>query len=66
MNCRTLDTFTESLARLNGAEQKAVNTTDLQLTQLILGLSIHILDQEVYDTEHLCCTSPARGHGSFC
>jgi ATP-dependent exoDNAse (exonuclease V) beta subunit len=52
MEFRIADTFTESLARLTGDEQKAVETTAFDL-------------QEVYDTElHLlsvACTR-ARDH----
>ena len=41
------DTFTDSLARLNGDEQKAVKTTafDLQLNPASPGLSFHKLDK---------------------
>ena len=41
------DTFTDSLARLNGDEQKAVKTTafDLQMTPASPGLSFHKLDK---------------------
>src|SRR6266436_9487461 len=41
------DTFTASLARLNGAEQKAVKTTafDLQLNLSSPGLRFHRLDR---------------------
>ena len=41
------DTFTDSLARLNGDEQKAVKTTafDLQLNPANPGLSFHKLDK---------------------
>src|SRR5271170_1770049 len=41
------DTFTVSLARLNGAEQKAVKTTafDLQLDASSPGLRFHRLDR---------------------
>ena len=40
------DTFTESLARLTGDEQKAVKTTafDLQMDPSAPGLNFHRLD----------------------
>ena len=47
MDFRIADTFTDSLARLTGDEQKAVKTTafDLQLNQAAPGLSFHKLDK---------------------
>lgn len=47
MNFRIADTFTASLARLNGEEQKAVKTTafDLQLDPVNPGMSFHKLDK---------------------
>lgn len=47
MNFRIADTFTSSLARLTGAEQKAVKTTafDLQLDPTAPGMSFHKLDR---------------------
>lgn len=47
MDFRIADTFTASLARLNGAEQKAVKTTafDLQLDPSSPGLRSHRLDR---------------------
>jgi len=47
MHFRIADTFTASLARLNGAEQKAVKTTafDLQLNLSSPGLRFHRLDR---------------------
>src|SRR3984893_16434124 len=47
MEFRIADTFTASLARLNGAEQKAVKTTafDLQLNQSNPGLRPHPLNR---------------------
>src|SRR3984893_15789053 len=47
MEFRIADTFTTSLARLNGAEQKAVKTTafDLQLNLSAPGLRFHRLDR---------------------
>ena len=47
MNFRIADTFTASLARLTGEEQKAVKTTafDLQLNPVSSGLSLHKLDK---------------------
>jgi mRNA-degrading endonuclease RelE of RelBE toxin-antitoxin system len=46
MNLRIADTFTDSLARLTGDEQKAVKTTafDLQLNPASPGMSFHKLD----------------------
>lgn len=47
MEFRIADTFTDSLARLTGEEQKAVKTTafDLQLDPSSPGLSFHKLDK---------------------
>ncbi len=47
MNFRIADTFTDSLARLTGDEQKAVKTTafDLQLNPTSPGMSFHKLDK---------------------
>ena len=47
MDFRIADTFTESLAKLTGNEQKAVKTTafDLQLNPAQPGLSFHKLDR---------------------
>lgn len=47
MEFRIADTFTESLARLTGEEQKAVKTTafDLQLNPVNPGMSFHKLDR---------------------
>src|SRR5947199_5897247 len=47
MNFRIADTFTDSLARLTGEEQKAVKTTafDLQLNPANPGMSFHKLDK---------------------
>lgn len=47
MDFRIADTFTDSLARLNGDEQKAVKTTafDLQLDPSHPGMSFHKLDK---------------------
>jgi mRNA-degrading endonuclease RelE of RelBE toxin-antitoxin system len=46
MNFRIADTFTDSLARLTGDEQKAVKTTafDLQLNPASPGMQFHRLD----------------------
>ena len=45
MNFRVTDTFTASLAKLTGNEQKAVNTTtfDLQLNPAHPGMQFHKL-----------------------
>ena len=47
MNFLISDTFTDSLARLTGDEQKAVKTTafDLQMDPSAPGLSFHRLDK---------------------
>src|ERR1700689_847068 len=47
MELRIADTFTDSLARLTGDEQKAVKTTafDLQLNPASSGMSFHKLDK---------------------
>jgi mRNA-degrading endonuclease RelE of RelBE toxin-antitoxin system len=47
MNFRIADTFTDSLAKLTGEEQKAVKTTafDLQLNPVNPGMSFHKLDK---------------------
>src|SRR5881396_3603013 len=47
MDFRIADTFTDSLARLTGDEQKAVKTTafDLQLNPSQPGLQLHKLDK---------------------
>jgi mRNA-degrading endonuclease RelE of RelBE toxin-antitoxin system len=47
VNLRIADTFTDSLARLTGDEQKAVKTTafDLQVNPASPGLSFHKLDR---------------------
>ena len=46
MDFRIADTFTDSLARLTGQEQKAVKTTafDLQLDPTSPGMRFHKLD----------------------
>jgi hypothetical protein len=47
MDFRIADTFTDSLARLTGDEQKAAKTTalDLQVNPANPGLSFHKLDK---------------------
>ena len=47
MNFRIADTFTASLARMTGEEQKAVKTTafDLQINPANPGMSFHKLDK---------------------
>ena len=47
MNFRIADTFTSSLARLTGEEQKVVKTTafDLQMKPDNSGMSFHRLDK---------------------
>jgi hypothetical protein len=51
MNFLIADTFTDSLARLTGDEQKAVKTTafDLQLNPASPGMRFHKLDKEFLD-----------------
>ncbi len=46
MNFRIADTFTDSLAKLTGEEQKAVKTTafDLQINPTNPGMSFHKID----------------------
>lgn len=47
MDFRIADTFTDSLSRLTGDEQKAVKTTafDLQMNPVNTGMSLHKLDK---------------------
>ncbi len=47
MQFRIADTFTDSLAKLTGDEQKAVKTTafDLQMNPAQPGLKLHALDR---------------------
>jgi mRNA-degrading endonuclease RelE of RelBE toxin-antitoxin system len=47
MDFRIADTFTDSLARLNGDQQKVVKTTafDLQLNPANPGMQFHRLDK---------------------
>jgi len=47
MQFRIADTFTDSLARLTGEEQKAVKTTafDLQMNPANPGMQFHKLDK---------------------
>ena len=47
LDFRIADTFTDSLARITGEEQKAVKTTafDLQLNPTSPGMSFHNLDR---------------------
>lgn len=47
MDFRIADTFTDSLVRLTGDEQKAVKTTafDLQMNPVNPGMSLHKLDR---------------------
>ena len=54
VNFRIADTFTDSLARLTGDEQKAIKTTafDLQLNPASPGMiseSFHLAELEPYD-----------------
>ncbi|MBI2961072.1 MAG: hypothetical protein HYY28_12215 [Betaproteobacteria bacterium] len=66
MDFRIADTFTDSLARLTGDEQKAVKTTAFDLQQERIESVGDDADlQEVYDTErhllYVACTR-ARDH----
>ena len=47
MEFRIADTFTDSLAKLTGEEQKSVKTTafDLQMNPVNPGMSLHKLDK---------------------
>lgn len=47
MDFRIADTFTDSLARLTGEEQKAVKTTafDLQMNPVNPGMQLHRIDK---------------------
>ena len=47
MDFRIADTFTDSLAKLTGEEQKLVKTTafDLQMNPVNTGMSLHKLDK---------------------
>lgn len=49
MDFRIADTFTDSLARLTGEEQKAVKTTafDLQMNPANPGMQFHKLDDSL-------------------
>ena len=47
MDFRIADTFTDSIARLNGDEQKAAKTTafDLQLNPVNPGMQLHKIEK---------------------
>lgn len=62
MNFRIADTFTDSLARLTGDEQKAVKTTafDLQINAASRGLSFHKLDKVALEEGAISLTPPSR------
>jgi hypothetical protein len=73
MNFLIADTFTDSLARLTGDEQKSVKTTafDLQMAPSAPGLSFHKLDRakdkRFCTTRNAsCCMWPARELGIGC
>ena len=63
MNFRIADTFTDSLAKLTGKEQKAVKTTafDLQLNPVNLGMQLHKLDKA--RDKNFWSVRPGRGEG---
>ena len=54
MEFRIADTFTDSLARLTGEEQKAVKTTafDLQMNPANPGRQLHKLNKAKRDLKH--------------
>ena len=58
---RIADTFTDSLAKLTGEEQKAVKTTafDLQINPANPGMSFHKLDKA--KDKHLVGSSESKG-----
>ena len=67
MDFRIADTFTDSLAKLTGDEQKAVKTTAfyLQLNPANPGMSFHKLDKpkdKNFRTPDLNCLLQSRGH----
>ena len=61
MEFRIADTFTGSLARLTGEEQKAVKTTafDLQMNPVNPGMQLHKLDKA--KDQHLVGNSESKG-----
>ncbi len=61
MDFRIFDTFTDSLAKLAGDEQKSVKTTafDLKLNRANLGMQFHKLDM-ARDTNLLVGASQRR------
>ncbi|NNM84506.1 MAG: hypothetical protein HKL96_01940 [Phycisphaerales bacterium] len=68
MDLRISDTFTASLARLTGDEQKAVKTTafDLQLNPANPGMSFHRLDsaKDKNTNKNLSALAPLGGKSS--
>lgn len=60
MNFRIADTFTDSLAKLNGEEQKSVKTTafGLQLNPANPGMQFHKLDRA--KDPHFCSVRVSR------
>lgn len=61
MKFRIADTFTDSLARLNGDGQKAAKTTtfDLQLDPVNPGIQLHKIDRARDNTFQSGCESRA-------
>lgn len=61
MEFRIADTFTDSLARLTGEEQKAVKTTafDLQMNPVNPGMQLHKLDKA--KDKHVVGSSESKG-----
>ena len=71
MYFRIADTFTDSLAKLTGEEQKAVKTTafDLQLNPTNPGMRFHKLDRiwkRPTTPNDTCCTLPALVRVTTC
>lgn len=65
MNFRIADTFTDSLARLTGDEQKAVKTTafDLQMNPASPSMRFHKLDRRFGPSTRMCAPTSSNGAG---
>lgn len=63
MEFRIADTFTDSLARLTGEEQKAVKTTafDLQISPANPGMSFHRIEKSGTRTSGPCGSAATSG-----
>ena len=76
MEFRIADTFTDSLARLTGEEQKAVKTTafDLQLNPVQPGMQLRKLDRatepgrpsSMLGSRSRCSTSTSKRPAGMC